>query len=50
MDAVSKIRTAGEHIEPESSAGRYVDRPAFAPYYDALKTQAQRAEPVAVKR
>src|SRR5210317_709998 len=31
-------------------AGRYVDRPPFAPYYDALKIQAQRAEPTAVER
>ena len=37
-------------LDVERGAGRYVDRPAFAPYYDALKIQAERAEPVPVQR
>ena len=37
-------------LDVERGAGRYVDRPPFAPYYDALKIQAARAKPVAVKR
>jgi dihydropyrimidinase len=37
-------------LDVERGAGRYVDRPAFAPYYDALQKQARRAEPVAVRR
>ncbi|MDH3350393.1 MAG: dihydropyrimidinase [Gammaproteobacteria bacterium] len=37
-------------LNVERGAGRYVDRPSFAPYYDALQRQAQLAEPVAVER
>ena len=37
-------------LDVERGAGRYVDRPPFAPYYDALKIQAARAKPTAVKR
>ena len=37
-------------LNVERGAGRYVDRPPFAPFYDALKIQAQQAEPVAVTR
>ena len=37
-------------LDVERGAGRYVDRPVFAPYYDALKIQAERAEPVPVQR
>ena len=37
-------------LDVERGAGRYVDRPAFAPFYDALGIQAQLAEPVPVKR
>ena len=39
-----------EKLDVERGAGRYVDRPSFAPYYDALQKQARHAEPVAVKR
>jgi dihydropyrimidinase len=45
-----KVVFADGQLEVERGAGRYVDRPAFAPFYDALKKQAQRAEPVPVKR
>ena len=37
-------------LDTERGAGRYIERPAYAPYYDALKIQAQRSEPVPVKR
>ncbi len=37
-------------LNVERGAGRYIDRPAFASYYDALKIQMQRAEPVPVER
>jgi dihydropyrimidinase len=45
-----KIVYADGELDVERGAGRYVDRPAFAPFYDALQKQAQRKEPVAVKR
>jgi dihydropyrimidinase len=45
-----KVVFADGNLDVERGAGRYVDRPAFAPYYDALQKQAQRAEPVAVAR
>jgi len=41
---------ADGELDVERGAGRYVDRPTFAQYYDALKIQARRAEPVAVNR
>ena len=37
-------------LNVERGAGRYVDRPTFAPYYDALKIKAQNSAPVPVKR
>ena len=45
-----KIVFANGELDVERGAGRYVDRPSFAPYYDALQKQAQHAAPVAVKR
>ncbi len=45
-----KIVYADGKLDVERGAGRYVDRPPFAPYYEALKIKAARAEPVAVKR
>jgi len=45
-----KIVYADGQLTVERGAGRYVDRPTFAPYYDALQKQAQQSEPVAVKR
>ena len=41
---------ANGELDVERGAGRYIDRPAFAPYYEALNIQAEQAEPVAVKR
>ena len=45
-----KIVYANGELDVERGAGRYIDRPVFAPYYEALNLKAQRAEPVAVKR
>ena len=45
-----KVVYADGELNVERGAGRYVDRPAFAPYYDALNIQAQRSEPEAVER
>ena len=45
-----KLVYADGKLDVKRGAGRYVDRPPFAGFYDALKIQAQQAEPVAVKR
>jgi dihydropyrimidinase len=45
-----KVVFADGNLDVERGAGRYVDRPAFAPYYEALHKQAQQAEPVPVAR
>ncbi len=45
-----KVVFADGELDVERGAGRYVDRPPFAAYYEALKVQAQRAEPVPVER
>ncbi len=45
-----KLVYADGKLDVERGAGRYVDRPPFAGYYDALKIQAQQAEPAAVNR
>jgi len=45
-----KVVFADGELNVERGAGRYVDRPAFAPFYDALHKQARQSEPVAVKR
>ncbi len=45
-----RVVFADGELNVERGAGRYVDRPPFAPYYDALKVQAEKAEPVAVQR
>ncbi len=45
-----KVVFADGELNVERGAGRYVDRPAFAPFYDALQKQAQQAEPVPVQR
>ena len=37
-------------LRTQRGAGRYVNRPAFAPVFDALKRQAERDRPQAVKR
>ena len=45
-----KVVYADGKLDTERGAGRYVDRPPFAPYYDALKIKAKQAEPVPVRR
>jgi len=45
-----KLVYADGKLDVKRGAGRYVDRPPFASYYDALKIQAQQADPVAVSR
>ncbi|MDX1482558.1 MAG: dihydropyrimidinase [Woeseiaceae bacterium] len=41
---------ANGKLDVERGAGRYIERPAFAPYYDALKIQSKLAEPTPVRR
>jgi dihydropyrimidinase len=45
-----KVVWTDGQLDVERGAGRYVDRPPFAPYYEALNKQAQAAEPVPVTR
>ena len=45
-----KVVYADGKLDVERGAGRYVDRPPFAPFYNALKIQARNAEPTAVER
>ena len=45
-----KVVFADGQLNVERGAGRYVDRPAFAPFYDALQKQTRLAEPVPVQR
>ncbi len=45
-----RVVYADGKLDVERGAGRYVDRPPFAPFYDALKIQAANAEPIAVRR
>jgi len=45
-----RVVYADGQLEVERGAGRYVDRPPYAPFYDALKIQAEQSEPVAVPR
>ena len=45
-----RVVYADGKLDVERGAGRYVDRPAFASFYDALSRQIDLAEPVAVKR
>ena len=45
-----KLVYADGTLDVERGAGRYVERPPYAPYYRALKIKAARAEPTPVKR
>jgi dihydropyrimidinase len=45
-----KVVYADGKLDVERGAGRYVNRPPFASYYEALKIQAQRNEPTPVRR
>ena len=46
---LSAMYADGE-LKVERGAGSYVDRPPYAPFYDAVKKQRQANEPVAVRR
>jgi dihydropyrimidinase len=45
-----KVLYADGKLDVERGAGRYVHRPPFASYYEALQIQAQRNEPTPVRR
>ena len=45
-----KVVYADGKLDVERGAGRYVHRPPFASYYEALQIQAQRNQPTPVKR
>jgi len=45
-----KVVYADGKLDVERGAGRYVNRPAFAPYYEALQVKARLAEPTPVRR
>jgi dihydropyrimidinase len=45
-----KLVYADGELLVEKGAGRYVNRPPYAPFYDAVKKQCRANEPVAVKR
>jgi dihydropyrimidinase len=45
-----KIVYADGKLDVERGAGRYVKRPPFASYYEALRIQAQRKQPIPVRR
>lgn len=45
-----KIVFADGKLKVERGAGNYIDRPAYASYYDALAKQAEQKKPTAVKR
>ena len=45
-----KVVYADGKLDVERGAGRYVNRPPFASYYEALKIRARRNEPTPVRR
>jgi dihydropyrimidinase len=45
-----KVVFANGNLDVERGAGRYVEKPPFASYYDALKKQAERRKPTPVRR
>ena len=45
-----KLVYADGKLDVQRGAGRYINRPPFAAYYDALKKQAHQSEPTAVRR
>ncbi|MGI9221193.1 MAG: dihydropyrimidinase [Woeseiaceae bacterium] len=48
--ANGKVAFADGELNVERGAGRYVDRPVYAAYYDALKLKMEHEKPTAVKR
>ena len=45
-----KVVYANGELNVERGAGRYIDRPVFAEFYNALQIQAEKSAPVAVPR
>ncbi|MEX2494729.1 MAG: dihydropyrimidinase [Woeseia sp.] len=45
-----KVVYADGKLNVERGAGRYIEKPPFASYYDAMKKQAERRKPTAVRR
>lgn len=45
-----KIVYQDDEVRTERGVGRYIDRPPFASYYDALKIKHEREQPVPVER
>ena len=45
-----KVVYANGKLNVEKGAGRYVDRPPYATYYDAMKKRAEYKIPTAVRR
>ena len=45
-----KLVYARGDLRVERGAGKHVDRPAFAPYYDAVKKQIELSAPKPVRR
>jgi dihydropyrimidinase len=48
--SAGKVVYADGDLRVERGAGHYVNRPPFAPYYDAVKRQSELARPSAVER
>ena len=45
-----KLVYARGDLRIERGAGKYVERPAFAPYYDAIRKQIELSAPQPVRR
>jgi dihydropyrimidinase len=45
-----KVVYADGKLNVERGAGRYIEKPPFASYYDAMQKQAERRKPTAVRR
>jgi len=45
-----KVVYADGKLDVERGAGRYIEKPPFASYYDAMRKQAERRKPTAVRR
>ena len=48
--AGGKVVYANGELRVEKGAGNYVDRPPYAPFYDAVKKQVRARAPKAVER
>jgi dihydropyrimidinase len=48
--AAGKLVWSEGKLDAVKGAGRYVDRPAFAPYFEATRRQAEAKQPRAVVR